>query len=200
MCTMDAGCGDAGADAGPTDAGADSGASDAGMSMDASIPDGGAAADAGNPDGGGESASTAACSCETALDSDGLIHVCTGSFDRDVCRTFGCEEGSPRSARCPGDSVKLCCTMPARMLYSQLYEDCTHANCESGFTAQCTEFGGTVTPGACMTPELPDDPDTETGDDSSCSLGHGRPAAGGWSLLGLGIAALFVRRRTRRKH
>jgi hypothetical protein len=139
----------------------------------------------------------AACSCETALNSDGHIHLCTGSFDRDTCRSFDCDEGSPRSARCPGDSVRLCCTMEARKLYSQLYEDCTHPNCESGFRAQCDEFGGVVSEGPCDAPELPDDPDTDTGS-SDCSL-HAH-ANTSFAPYGLSIFALFaLRRRSREK-
>jgi uncharacterized protein (TIGR03382 family) len=193
LCSADAGC-DAGTDAGPSDAGTgDAGASDGGMSIDASVPDAGVS-DAGM-DAGGSPGNTAACSCETAVNSDGLIHVCTGSFDRDVCRTFDCQEGSVRSARCSDQPVRLCCTMPARMLYSQLYEDCTHANCESGFSQQCTEFGGTISVGACQAPELPDDPDTETGD-GGCSVG-GRPNPAAWSVLALALGLLLARRRTR---
>jgi hypothetical protein len=191
MCDLDAGCSDGGApDASTGDGGAPV---DGGMSMmDASAPASDAgASDASVPDGGSTPAdpgSVAACSCETALNSDGLIHVCTGSFDRDTCRAFDCEQGSPRAARCPQEAVRLCCTMEARHLYSELYEDCTHPNCMSGFRAQCEEFGGLVSVGACDTPALPDDPDTDTGG-SDCSLARGRRGAGaayGLVLLVLG--------------
>jgi MYXO-CTERM domain-containing protein len=199
MCTLDAGCGDGGADAGPSDGGAedagDGAVPDGGVS-DASVPDGGTA------DGGldaGSTPGTAACSCETALDSDGLIHVCTGSFDRDVCSSFSCEQGTPRAARCSDSQARLCCTMPARMLYSHLYEDCTHPNCERGFRAQCQEFGGTVSLGACDAPELPDDPDTETGESSDCSVAPARAGTPWWSATWLAGAGLAWRLRRQRR-
>jgi hypothetical protein len=146
-------------------------------------------------DGGGES--VASCSCETALNDNGRIHVCTGSFDRSTCRSFSCDVGAPRSGRCPDRQVLLCCTMSARHLYSHLYDDCEHPNCEAGFRAQCDDFGGTVTAGACQAPELPDDPDTEVG--TSCALqppgtSNGSPLP--WSLL-FGLLCLGARRRTR---
>ena len=200
MCDLDGGCSDGGA---PDASVADAGASDAGMSMpDASAPTGDAGPIASMPDGGSgpdDPGAVAACSCETALNSDGLIHVCTGSFDRDTCRSFDCEYGPPRSARCPDQSVQLCCTMEARHLYSELYENCTHPNCVSAFRAQCDDFGGVVSVGACDTPELPDDPDTDTGG-SDCSLQPGaRGARAPYGLTLLGVVWLGLRRRGNRK-
>src|SRR5688572_15683909 len=39
-----------------------------------------------------------ACSCETATVRGGMIHLCTGSNDRDTCKRFTCNEaGDPRA-------------------------------------------------------------------------------------------------------
>jgi hypothetical protein len=154
--------------------------------------------DAGDSDAGADAgpvATTAACSCETALDSDGRIHLCNGSFDRATCRTFDCNEGTPRPERCPEKSVRLCCDMPERHIYENLYDDCTHPNCESGFRAQCSDFGGSVIVGACEAPALMDDPDTETGGSCSIATISGRPAGTSWLLVGLGM--WLARRRKR---
>lgn len=171
--------GDAGADAGTTDAGS----SDAGsvnMSMDASTPD-----------------QTAACSCESDMGSGAReIHLCTGSFDRDVCRSFSCTEGTLRSARCDDDSpVKLCCDMPARGLYTYLYQDCTHPNCETGFRAQCADFAGEVVTGRCDAPGLPDDPNTGFETTSSCGVSQ-RSSTPSWLWLsGSSLMLVFAGRR-----
>jgi hypothetical protein len=202
MCTLDAGCGDGGADGGSSDGGAsDGGTSDGGTTdggtSDASVPDGGFSD--GNLDAG-DNPGVAACSCEVAVDNgDGLIHVCTGSFDRDVCRSFDCEQGTPRPARCSDFRARLCCNMPARFLYSHLYEDCTHPNCERGFRAQCQEFGGTVSLGACDAPDVPDDPDTETGESSDCSVSPAHPGSAWWTTPWLALAALVFRPRRGRR-
>jgi hypothetical protein len=218
-CGLDASCEDAAVDASfpatdaaaPGDASAglqDAGASPDAGGQDAATADAGSTVagpglDAGKADAGGdagatETPTTAACSCESSLNSDGLIHVCTGSFEADVCSAFSCEDGTVRARRCPASEVRLCCDMPVRGLYSQLYEDCSHPNCESGFRAQCEEFGGRVSTGACDAPELPDDEDTELGNLSGCNT-HGRPAQGSaWALLGLVSVSLLLTRR--KKH
>jgi hypothetical protein len=138
-CEQDAGglCeDDGGVDMEPADAG-----SDAGVPPPAGGSDGGA----------GDGGSGVACSCHTESEADEgqRIHVCTQSFDRDVCREFGCERGTARGRSCPAEGVRVCCEMPGRGLQSHLYEDCTHANCESGFREQCREFGGSISQGAC---------------------------------------------------
>jgi hypothetical protein len=205
MCDLDASSCDGGSpDGGASDTSVPDGGGppDGGMSMlDGSTTGDASAGDAAVPDGGAseDPGTVAACSCETALNSDGLIHLCTGSFARDTCESFACEEGSARSARCPGDAVRLCCTMEARRLYSQLYEDCTHPNCDSGFQAQCLDFGGVITLGPCAAPELPDDPETETGESASCSLhpvASSRGPAALWLTL-LSLVALRMRRKRR---
>ena len=161
---------------------------------DASVDDGGTF------DAGDEEPSVAACSCETTLNDEGRIHVCTGSFDRATCRSFSCEFGTPRSGRCTPARAVLCCTMPGRRLYSHLYDDCDHPNCEAGFRAQCREFAGNVTEGACDAPDLPDDEETEV-NTSLCAVGApgaGNGHAPAWLLLlGLAGAGLRSRRKAR---
>jgi len=208
MCTLDAGCADAslldasrmGTDA--TVGAGDAGTSDGGLS----IPDAGMGVDAGTDGGAGldastEPATTKACSCDVAENSDGLIHVCTGSFKESVCKQLSCEESYVQPKRCPEEGIRLCCEMEARGLYSQLYDDCTHPNCESGFRAECEDLGGRIALGACDAPEEPDDPDTETSADSgSCAVGHARSnklGAPGFSLLGLTLLGLTSVRRRR---
>jgi MYXO-CTERM domain-containing protein len=103
-----------------------------------------------------------------------------------------------RDRACPTSGVALCCEMPARGLYSQLYEDCTHPNCEAGFRAQCTDFGGTISVGACVVE------DTDSASDESgggCSVhGGGRtpnPSTALLCLLGIALAARTRRRGSR---
>jgi hypothetical protein len=168
--------------------------------VDASMPlaDGGAidaGIDAGSVDVG------YACSCTAhERDEQGTIHVCTGSEDRDVCASFSCTVGTVRYRPCDQEAVRLCCTMPSRGLYSQLYEDCDHPNCETGFRAQCRAFGGTVAEGAC---ELEEHDAYEEADGGGfCSM---QPSRGGarppvWLVLmaaSLGVITRRVRRRPR---
>lgn len=175
--------------------------SDSGMppeEPDASMPDGpdsGAGVDAGDDVG-------AACSCETVENTGGgPIHVCTGARERAVCQQFECESSIVRDRPCPTTGVALCCEMPARGLYSQLYEDCSHPNCETGFRAQCSDFGGSISEGACVVEDT-DGASDESG--GGCSVHGGGPTRessaallGSFSLLGLlGIAlAARIRRR-----
>ncbi len=190
---MDAGM-DAGMNAG-LDAGG--GGSSGGATSGQASQDGGekdAGSDAGL-DAGDTRPVTAACSCES---KDGTgIHLCTGSFERRACSRFSCEDGTLRSKSCDGVSeVRYCCEMKARDLYTNLYADCTHPNCETGFRSQCADFGGVVLAGPCITPNAVEDPDTTLGDEASCSIGrrgaeHAPSAALAWSCLGL---ALLIRR------
>jgi hypothetical protein len=201
MCSADAGCQDGGE---PLDSGMMT-------PMDGAVPeddgdpmtgDGGeldASTDAGMSDGGdaGGVGSVAACSCETALDNGGRIHVCTGSFDRATCRSFSCELGTPRAGRCTESGVRLCCEMKARRLYTNLYDDCDHPNCEAGFRAQCSQFGGDVIEGACEAPELPDDTETDVGLSCAVSTPGATPAPWlAWLAL-CGACLERVRRRRR---
>ena len=157
---------------------------------DASLPDAGGEVDA----GGG---AYPGCSCETAEGTGaGTIHVCTGAREADVCRSFECESGSVRDRPCPTRAATLCCEMYARGLYSQLYDDCDHPNCETGFRAQCFDFGGTITEGPCVIEEPGEDLD----DDSSggCTVQPLRSARGDAALLWLlGIALVLVARTKR---
>lgn len=161
---------------------------------DASLPDAGAFADAGDHNG-------AVCSCETDENTGGgPIHVCTGARERDVCRQFECESSIVRDRACPTSGVALCCEMPVRGLYSQLYEDCTHPNCEAGFRAQCVDFGGSVSKGACV---VEDADGASGGSGGGCSVpGRGRTSDPSTALLCmLGIAlAVRIQRRTRGAH
>ena len=96
--------------------------------------------------------------------------------------------------------VELCCEMPSRGLYSQLYEDCDHPNCETGFRAQCEDFGGLIRGGACKVeaPELPGDRDSGGGCSVSAATAPRLAHFGSLWLLGVGIAlALRARRRSR---
>jgi hypothetical protein len=142
-----------------------------------------------------------ACSCESAEGSDqGLIHVCTGSETADGCRRFSCESGTVRNRPCSTHEVKLCCSMGARELYSQLYEDCTHPNCEAGFRAQCLEFGGAISEGACDLEQHDMYEDSRGGGGGFCSVGSigaGRGAAGAGLCFVLASVGLGVRRRSR---
>lgn len=172
----------------------DSGTPDSGIPMedpDASLPDASVDVDAGGEIG-------AACSCETVENTGGgPIHVCTGARERDVCRQFECESSIVRDRACPTRGVQLCCEMPSRGLYSQLYEDCTHPNCEAGFRAQCGDFGGTIAEGPCVVEDT-DGASDESG--GGCSV-HAASRASDSSaalpgVLGLALAAR-IRRRAR---
>jgi hypothetical protein len=130
-------------DDGGVDAPPDAGEGDAGSRADG----GGIGRDAGS----GSAGEGVACSCHTESEAErgARIHVCTQSFDPEVCRAFDCERGAVRSRACPSEHVRLCCEMPSRGLSTSLYEDCSHPNCESGFREQCREFGGSVSVGPC---------------------------------------------------
>ena len=160
---------------------------------DASVPDGSVEADAGAEIG-------AVCSCETVQNTGGgAIHVCTGARERDVCRQFECESSIVRDRACPTSDVALCCEMPSRGLYSQLYEDCKHPNCETGFRAQCEDFGGSITEGACVVEDT-DGASDESG--GGCSV-HARartfdPSTAVLCLLGI-VLALRARKLTSRR-
>jgi hypothetical protein len=183
---------DAGAVTPPvTDAGVPA---DAGMSRD----------DAGSRPPTGGSGSGRACSCESELDDDGRIHVCTESDDPQVCRAFDCDLGTRLDRPCPSAPTRLCCEMPARDLQSYLYEDCTHPNCESGFREQCREFGGSVYRGACERPAVGGSTGDRIDDDdgSVCSTafaGADGPRGAGWLTLCGAIALLLRRRRVARR-
>lgn len=187
-------------DAGDEDGGSDEDGglvcepSDSGMPVaqpDASTADGGG----GEVDAGGDIG--AACSCETVENTGGgPIHVCTGARERDVCQRFECESSIVRDRACPTSGVALCCELPARGLYSQLYEDCTHPNCETGFRAQCGDFGGTITEGPCAVDDT-DGASDESG--GGCSV-HARtrtPGLSGVMLCMLAIALAMRARKTR---
>jgi len=190
VCDEDAGDEDGGAeDAGLTCEPADSGAPPM-AEPDASFPDGGGP----GVDAGGDSSE--ACSCDTVTNTTaGTIHVCTGARERYECRYLECTTTIKRDRACPTRSVELCCEMPSRGLYSQLYEDCDHPNCEAGFRAQCHDFGGSITAGACVVEES--DPASE---DSAggCRAAPSQRAAGPSTLLALGLAVLVLALRARR--
>jgi len=162
---------------------------------DASLPDSGTVGDAG-PDPIGQ-----ACSCETVEGtSAGDIHVCTGGRDRDVCERFECESSFVRDRPCPIRDVELCCEMPARGLYSQLYEDCDHPNCEAGFRAQCADFGGSISEGACVieVPSMSDDDDSGGGCAVQPSAPDERSSTTVLWLIGLALGLRRWRRVLRR--
>lgn len=188
-CNEDAGDDDAGGD--DEDGGFACEPADSGTppidEADASLPDSGAVVDAG-PEPVGQ-----ACSCETVEGtSAGDIHVCTGGRERDVCERFECESSFVRDRPCPTRGVELCCEMPARGLYSQLYEDCDHPNCEAGFRAQCADFGGSISEGACVI-EVPSTSDDDSG--GGCAVQpSGRDERSSATVLWLLGLALSLRR------
>jgi MYXO-CTERM domain-containing protein len=157
---------------------------------DASLPDGGGSIVDAGPDIG------AACSCETVQGTGGgTIHVCTGARERDVCEDFECESSTVRDRPCPTRDVELCCEMSARGLYSQLYEDCDHPNCEAGFRAQCADFGGLISEGPCVIEEPSARGDDDDGGGCSVQPGRAAPDASTSALWLLGLAlALWARR------
>lgn len=186
------------------DGGADAGAlADAGVLSDAGpiAPVADAGSDGGASDAGDSDASaeTAACSCETNMGSgEREIHLCTGSFEREACSRFSCGSGTLRSEKCDRTSpVRLCCDMKSRDLYTYLYEDCTHPNCEAGFRAQCDDFAGEVLAGRCDSDDDDVEPDPELDESASCSVastGERGGAGFAWSALAL---AFLIRRRGR---
>jgi MYXO-CTERM domain-containing protein len=194
------GAADAGSEA-ATDAGGEGGGPDAGDA--AAQADAGAGPDAG-PDAGPEGIT--ACSCEVTDYSGGPIHLCTGSFEDEACRDLECSESSVRHNRCDEEDVLLCCDVRARGTYVYLYNDCTHANCETGFRAQCDDFGGTLYAGLCPSPQEPDrgtpppareEPDPDEDDSPfSCSVGQTGFRFGSWLMLGL-LGLFGLRRRQR---
>jgi MYXO-CTERM domain-containing protein len=175
---------------------------DAGLDGDGGLEDDaglGAPADAGSGSG-------VACSCDARSEKGGSIHVCTGSFDSEVCETLSCELGEVWQRPCSIKGVRLCCEMPARQLYANLYDDCTHANCRAGFFAQCQDFGGSVYEGPCRAQlewaqRNPSDSGKDDDDDDGwCSVARGVGAgsssgASTGGLLLLALALLGLRRR-----
>lgn len=139
-----------------------------------------------------------ACSCESVEGSDqGRIHVCTGAQSAEACRDFTCETGTVRNRPCPITAVKLCCNLSVRDEYSQLYEDCTHPNCETGFRAQCVDFGGFITEGACDIEMHDEYAENDSGGFCSVSrIGGGHPPA--WLALVAVALGLGWRRRASR--
>lgn len=190
-------------DAGDEDGGSDEDAglaceppSDSGVPMqepDASAPDASVEVDAGNGDVG------TACSCETVENTGGgRIHVCTGARERYVCQQLECESSIVRDRACPTSGVALCCEMPSRGLYSQLYADCEHPNCDTGFRAQCEDFGGSITEGPCVVEDT-DGASDESG--GGCNV-HPRartldPSMAVLCLLGIALAMRARKARAR---
>lgn len=181
---------------------------DAGVDASDAGSDAGAAPDGGGGtvrDGGGGAGEGVACSChtDTEFDRGARIHVCTESFDLEVCADFDCERGTVRSRGCPEEGVKLCCVMRSRDLQTSLYEDCAHPNCESGFREQCREFGGTVSEGACESPGGGgagpgggDDDDSDSGFCAVSAPGGAQPGRASWLLpSALALLALRITRR-----
>jgi hypothetical protein len=155
------------------------------------LPAGASAQDAGSSDtpedpgvGGG------ICSCETVQDDDGRLHLCTDSYEREVCEQFSCGRGTERTRGCPSRGVQLCCEMPRQGTQSRLYDDCTHPNCESGFRDQCGDFDGTVHEGDCDVSATSEPAKKDT----LCAVSRpGAPAAGAWWWLAALLAALLMR-------
>jgi hypothetical protein len=134
------------------------------------------------------------CSCETLLDDDGTLHVCTDSYERAVCATFSCNRGTERARPCPRRGVHLCCEMPDEGTQSRLYDDCTHPNCESGFRDQCREFGGTIHEGDC---DVSRSSEPHGDANSLCAVsapGGARRTASGFALLALACLITGLRR------
>ena len=89
------------------------------------------------------------CSCDAVQGVTEIVHVCTGALTAAACDGITCERGVKGERPCSVAGVAGCCWMPARGLYTQLYLDCTHPNCTTGFTQQCASLGGQLRPGAC---------------------------------------------------
>jgi hypothetical protein len=97
---------------------------------------------------------------------------------------------------CELENLRLCCGMDSRDLVSVLYDDCTHANCEAGFTQQCSDFGGTLHRGDCDALVSGGDGDHDGGG-GGCTIASER---GPDDLAGLALGALglLLARRRRR--
>lgn len=179
----------------------DAGSDDDAGSTPVGLQDAGRAADGGQG---------VACSCTSDYNSgnEGRVHLCTGAYAADACSSLACTDGTFRGEPCSSDNVRLCCQMPSRDMYSELYADCTHPNCLTGFRAQCEDFGGAITAGACVVPDgtwsgahdLEDnlEDDDEGGFCSVRAVRAGDPSSGLWSLWSLVALAALVRRRARR--
>lgn len=171
---------------------------------DTSGPTGGAGSDQGTGSGSNDGSSpSAVCSCQTD-EGEGArrIHLCTGSFDGAVCDALSCK-GTLRKASCDDDSpVRLCCEMEARKLYTYLYADCTHPNCEKGFRAQCKDFAGEVRDGMCVgAPPVPEPPENDDGGSSSCrnAIAKRSTTSSAQSVLWLLTIGLIARRTRMRR-
>jgi hypothetical protein len=169
-----------------------------GLAAGASAQDAGAPPTAGDGSGDGspDGVGGSLCSCETLDESDGLLHLCTDSYEREVCEQFSCARGSERARACPSRGVQLCCEMPKQGTQSRLYDDCTHPNCESGFRDQCGDFHGTVHEGDCDVSATPSSPKKNP----LCTVA--RPGAHGnalpWALACVSAVAFSLRRRRAR--
>jgi len=164
------------------------------------------AAGAGAPDiDAGLGSDETQCSCEANISSEqGRIHVCTGGDTRGVCARFSCERGVVRYDACKATDIQACCVIPSRGLISVLYDDCTHPNCLSGFTAQCEDFSGTLHGQDCA--ELIGHSSKSHGGGGGCAVATGRAPAtdatraandAGAVLSALGL--LWLRRRRMRR-
>jgi len=174
-------------------------AADAGSCQDGGAPPaaGAPGADGGRADSSGPGVGGSICSCETLDEKEGRLHVCTDSYERDVCAQFSCSRGTERARACPSRGVKLCCELPKQGTQSRLYDDCTHPNCESGFRDQCGDFGGTVHEGDCDVSATP----SSRKKTSLCAVAS--PGAPGgrvpWALSSWPVAVLALRRRRARR-
>jgi hypothetical protein len=173
-------------------------AGDGGASLSAA-PDGGGPGPSDDPDDedSQDGVGGSICSCETVQDGDGRLHVCTDSYEREVCAEFSCARGTERSRPCPSRGVQLCCEMPDQDTQSRLYDDCNHPNCESGFRDQCRDFGGRVHEGDCDVSRV----GTRPKEDALCAVhapGSARGSTVAWALLISPGLLLSSRRRARR--
>lgn len=144
--------------------------------------------------------SVTACSCTTNeredvdTDGKGRVHVCTGSLDEAACAKLVCNEGDYEPRACSTRNVRYCCQMPSGY-YSQLYDDCDHPRCESGFRAQCEAENGAITHGACDVPRGLETADEDDARGGFCSAAPGRSSEASGALFSLVCAALWARRR-----
>lgn len=134
------------------------------------------------------------CSC-TANDDDkqGRVHVCTEGQTRAACEDFSCTLGrvDPDHA-CAHSDIRLCCVMKSRGLVSVLYDDCTQANCEPGFSEQCADFDGQLHSGDCASFGPHSD---GSGGGGGCAVaGRNAPAAGDLTGLAFGVLGLLFAR------
>jgi hypothetical protein len=161
-----------------------------------SDPEGGSSGGDPSEPGAGEGLGGDICSCETVLEDDGTLHVCTDSYERSVCGAFSCNRGTERTRPCPSRGVHLCCEMPDQGTQSRLYDDCTHPNCESGFRDQCGEFDGTIHEGDCDVSRSSEPHGDADGICAVAAPGASRPGA--WpaacALLALGGLITALRR------